>query len=218
MRSISVLSLLMILIMGSSYAGKKHKHKHHHKFDDVKKWEKIFEDPKRDEWQKPELVLKLLSLSENAKVADIGSATGYFPVRLARMLPKGRVWGVDIEPNLVNYLNQRAQKERITNLFSVLGTYSDPLIPEPVNLIIIVDTYHHIQKRVSYLKGLKKYLSPGGSIVIIDFKKGKLPFGPPDKMKLAPKSVQSEFKQAGLKLTAKNEELPYQYFLKFQSE
>src|SRR3990167_1183974 len=72
-------------------------HDAHHRFDDADAWAARFEDPKRDAWQKPDEVIAALALPPDAKVADIGSATGYFPVRFAKALPQGRVFGVDVE-------------------------------------------------------------------------------------------------------------------------
>jgi cyclopropane fatty-acyl-phospholipid synthase-like methyltransferase len=216
-----ILKLVFILIITScshTQSNTKHsKHSHHHRFDDAKKWEKIFEDQSRDKWQKPDEVLAALKIEKNSIVADIGSATGYFPVRIAKIVDKGRVWGIDIEPNLVNFLNDRAKKENINNLFSILGTYDDPLIPEPVDHIFIVDTYHHINHRIHYLKKLKSKLKKKGKIIIIDFKKEKLSFGPKLKMKISHQDVTKEFLKAGFRLSQKIDILPHQYVLVFQN-
>lgn len=197
----------------------KYKHEHgHHRFDDAKKWAGIFEDKKRDQWQKPEVVLKALALKPTDRVADIGAATGYFPVRLAKQVQRGRVWAVDIEPNLVRYLNERAEKEKIGNLYSILGAMDDPLIPEKVDVILIVNTYHHIGKRERYFKNLKKYLRTGGRLAIVDFRMGDLPVGPKDPMKLSKATVISEMKKAGYQLQRDVPGLPYQYLLTFTSQ
>jgi cyclopropane fatty-acyl-phospholipid synthase-like methyltransferase len=210
-----------LVFINSSYAAdKKYHHKkgrgQHHRFDNAKKWSKIFEDSNRDKWQNPDLVLKTVGIKKNSIIADIGSATGYFPVRLSKVATKGRVWGIDIEPNLVNFLNKRAKREKITNLYSILGTYSDPLIPETVDFIFMVNTYHHISKRKQYFKKLKSSLKENGKLVIIDFKQGKLPFGPKDKMKIKKAQIIKELNDAGHKLVADHEILKYQYFLVFQ--
>ena len=136
----------------NSYHGSDHQSGgHQHRFDNVEKWAAKFEDSKRDAWQMPERVIQELKLRKGQRVADIGSATGYFPVRLAKTVSDGRVWGIDIEPNMVAFLNERARKEGLDNLFSVLGSAGDPLLPEKVDLILIVDTYHHLGNRSQYL-------------------------------------------------------------------
>ena len=213
-----IISMLVTLLTLSCSHHKKHGHSGHHKhhrFQDAKKWEKVFEDPARDKWQKPNLVLNTLGIRSTDTIADIGSATGYFPVRLAKKAKRGMVYAIDIEPNLVAFLNERAQKEGIKNLISLLGTPSTPLIPKPVNLILTVDTYHHIGERIQYFRNLRSKLKKGGRLVIIDFKKGELPFGPSDKMKIAPKEVIEELKKAGYFLKESPDILPYQYILVF---
>lgn len=213
------LSIIYIFLISIGFIScqSKHSHKgHHHKFDDTKKWAKIFEAKKRDAWQEPEKVIKALKVKRNSKIADIGSATGYFPVRLARVANKGRVWGVDVEPNLVNYLNERAKTEKIDNLFSILGTYSDPLIPDKVDYIFMVNTYHHVSNRIEYFKNLKKSLTKNGQVVIIDFRKGKLPFGPKDKMKISKSNIIKEMKAAGYIVKSEHNFLKYQNIISFQ--
>ncbi|MDA8792469.1 class I SAM-dependent methyltransferase, partial [Bacteriovoracaceae bacterium] len=189
---------------------------HHHRFDDANHWSKIFEDPTRDKWQKPNYVIKKLNIEKNFIIADIGSATGYFPIRLSKVVSQGRVWGIDVEPNLINYLNNRVKKEKITNLFSILGTFKDPLIPEPVDLVIMVNTYHHITNRIKYLKTITPHLKSGGRIAIIDFKAGDLPIGPKKEMKISKNKIIQEFKSANYKLSSEDVDLPYQFILIFK--
>jgi len=185
----------------------------HHRFDDAEKWAKVFEAKERDAWQKPDYVLALLDLPPDAKVADIGSSTGYFAVRFARTLPEGRVYGVDIEPEMDRYLKERAAREGIENLTTVLGAPDDPRIPEPVDLIFVCNTYHHIEERVAYFAARREDLLPGGRIAIVDFLPGDLPIGPPAAMKIPPEGVTDELGKAGYVLLAHDGELPYQYVL-----
>lgn len=212
-----ILMLIPITLLSCAHGPKHSHHGHHkhHRFQNAKKWAKVFEDPKRDKWQKPDLVFKTLGIRKTDTIADIGSATGYFPVRLAKKAKKGMVYGIDIEPNLVEFLNNRAQEEGLNNLISVLGTPQNPLVPKPVDLILTVDTYHHFSNRVAYFKNLHSKLKKGGRLVIIDFKKGDLPVGPRDKMKIAPSQVIDELKQAGYFLKESPDILPYQYILVF---
>jgi cyclopropane fatty-acyl-phospholipid synthase-like methyltransferase len=171
-----------------------------------------FEDPARDAWQRPEEVIRALGLASGASVADIGAATGYFPVRFAKALPQGRVFGVDIEPSMVEYLAERARREGISNLQAVLASPDDPKIPEPVDLIIVVDTYHHLADRSAYFRRLATSLKPGGRVAIIDFKP-ESKMGPMEK--LAPSQVLGELAEAGYSLVAQPALLPEQYFLIF---
>jgi predicted O-methyltransferase YrrM len=188
-------------------------HSAHHRFEDPERWAPVFESKERDRWQKPEAVLAALKLQPTMKAADIGAATGYFTVRLARALPQGKVWGVDIEPKMVQYLDRRAAKEGLAQrLVGVVGTATDAKIPEPVDLIFICNTYHHIGERTAYFKQLATKLSAGGRIAIVDFKLGKIPVGPPEQQRVPPEQLARELGPAGYKqLTLDTTTLPYQY-------
>jgi len=190
----------------------------HHRFEDAEKWAGIFENPERDAWQKPDELIRSLEIPVDAVIADIGSATGYFPVRFSRLATEGKVYGVDIEKTLVNYLNSRAKKENLSNLVSILGEPDDPKIPERADLVFICDTYHHIRDRGDYFENLKQYIQTEGRLVVVDFKLGDLPVGPPDKHKLAPDVVREELTGAGYRQVPHALELPYQYILVFDLE
>jgi SAM-dependent methyltransferase len=186
-----------------------------HRFENAEEWAKRFEEPERDVWQKPDEVVKALALPPDAKVADIGAGTGYFAARLARAVPQGRVYGVDIEPDMARYLGERAKREGLSNLEAVLGEPGDTKLPEPVDVGLIVDTYHHIGDRVAYMRRLGERLRPGGRVVIIDFRV-ESPKGPPREHKLSPEQVREELESAGYRLTQTHDFLPDQYFLVFQ--
>jgi SAM-dependent methyltransferase len=190
---------------------------HQHRFSDAEKWAKAFDDPERDAWQKPHEVLQALKLAPDAAVADIGSGTGYFAVRLAHRVPKGRVYGVDAEPDMVRYLTERAKREGLTNLAVVAAKPNDPGIPSAVDLVILVDTYHHVPDRERYFKNLKKSLKPGGRLAIIDFTLDS-PVGPPKRARIPADAVKKELARAGYALAEEHAFLPYQYFLVFRPQ
>lgn len=185
-----------------------------HRFEDAETWASRFEDPARDAWQKPEEVIAALALPPDAKVADVGSATGYFAVRLAKALPKGHVYGVDIEADMARYLTERARREGLGNLTAVLGEPADPKLPEPVDLVLVVDTYHHISERTAYFRKLLGSLTPRGRVAIIDYRKGQ-PKGPPEQHRLEPAQVRQELEAAGYRFVEEHGFLPNQYFLLF---
>jgi SAM-dependent methyltransferase len=186
----------------------------HQRFEDAERRSKIFDDPARDAWQKPEEVLRALALPSDAAVADIGSGTGYFAVRLARAVPQGRVYGADLEPDMVRFLNERAAKERLPNLTSHGAAPDDPRLPAPVDLVLVVDTYHHIGDRARYFSRLRKALKPGARVAIIDFKPDS-PVGPRHG-RIAAAQVDAEMARAGFRPAASHGFLPYQYFLVFE--
>jgi SAM-dependent methyltransferase len=188
---------------------------HQHSFGDADKWAKVFDDPERDAWQKPHDVIRALGLKPDAIVADIGAGTGYFSVRFAHMLPQGRVYGVDIEPDMVKYLADRAKREGLKNVTAVAGKPGDPRLPEKADLVVLVDVYHHVEDRERYFRNLQKSLKPGGRVAVIDFRMDS-PVGPPQRARIAPERVKDELKRAGYALAQEHAFLPNQYFLVFQ--
>ncbi len=191
----------------------------HHRHADVQAYIAALEDPARDAYQKPEEVVKALALRPGEVVADIGSGPGYFTLRLARAVGEsGRVYAVDINPDMVRYLNRRVRDAGLHNVVSVLSEPDDPLLPDAsVDCFLIVDTWHHIGNPAHYLALLKRMLKPGGRIVQIDFQKRELPVGPPVSMKIAREDLVREMEAAGFRLTAEHTFLPYQYFLVFEA-
>lgn len=204
-----------VAALATSLALAQHGHQPMHRhFSDAERWAQVFDDPARDAWQKPDQVVAALQLAPDARVADIGSGTGYFAVRLARAVPQGAVTGADLEPDMVNYLNARAAKEKLANLRAIVAAPDDPRLPEPVDLVLVVDTYHHIGARQDYFARLRERLRPGGRIAIIDFKLDS-PTGPPASGRVAPEVVEKEMAQAGYRRIAAHDFLPNQYFLVF---
>ncbi len=187
---------------------------HQHSFSGAEKWAHVFDDPRRDAWQKPHEVIEALAPKPDAVIADIGSGTGYFAMRLANMVPKGRVYGVDIEPDMVKYLAERAKREKRDNVIALAGAPDDPRLPEKADLILMVDVFHHIDDRAGYFRKLRASLKPGGRVAIIDFRLDS-PEGPPKAARIAPERVIAELKGAGYTLAREHRFLPSQYFLVF---
>jgi cyclopropane fatty-acyl-phospholipid synthase-like methyltransferase len=185
-----------------------------HRFDDPARFAKSFDDPSREAWQMPARVIDALQLKSGMKIADIGAGTGYFSTRLARV-PGVSVFAVDIEPKMIEYLKQRAHKEGLHNINGVLAGAASPNLPEPVDVILVVDTYHHLPNRPAYFRDLRKSLRPGGRIAIVDFRKDA-PDGPPVHFRFTPQQIEDEMKQAGYELHVSHDFLPRQHFLIFK--
>lgn len=174
------------------------------RYEGAQEWALVFDDPARDAWQKPDEVIRALALPPDAVIADIGSGTGYFAVRLARAVPRGRVFGVDIEPDMVRYLNERAQRENLPNLLAYRGDADDPRLPAPVDLAILVGVYHHIGTREQYFRRVRAALKRGGRVAIIDA------------FRIPPEQVKRELARAGFEFVQEHSFLPDQYFLVFR--
>ena len=209
--------MLLWLAAAGAQAPQNAPHTHQHSFSGAERWARTFDDPARDQWQKPHEVIQALRLAPDAAVADIGAGTGYFAARLAHMVPKGRVFAVDIEPDMVRYLAERAQREQVPNLQAVLGKPDDPRLPAKVDRVLLVDTYHHIDDRVAYFRRLRESLRPGGEVAIVDFTL-ESPVGPPPAARIAAQQVRDEMQSAGYTLAAEHTFLPHQYFLVFKPQ
>jgi predicted methyltransferase len=189
-----------------------------HSFADVPYWTKVFDDPKRDDWQKPREMVAALGLQPGQTVADLGAGTGYLSRYLADAVgPSGSVLAVEVEPTLVTHLRERAEQGGIDNLIPVLGSVDSARLPaRGVDLIVILDTYHHLDHRHAYLPTLRAFLVPGGRVAVVDWRAGQLPEGPPPEHKLPRQQVIDEMRAAGFTLATEHEFLPYHYFLIFE--
>jgi len=206
--------LLGAVLFGQSSAQEKTQPDHMEHHFDPKQSAKSFDDPARDAWQMPDRVIEALDLRPGQIVADIGAGTGYFTVRLAKSAAAPKVYAVDIEPSMVSYLKERAGQERLNNVVAVQAAADTPNLPETVDLVLIVDTYHHIGSREAYFRNLAKSLKAGGRVAIIDFKPDS-PEGPPKEFRFTPEQVKSEMSKAGYRLAAQHNFLPRQHFLIF---
>ena len=183
-----------------------------HRFRSAEEWAKIFDDPTRDAWQKPDEVVALAKIEPGMIVADLGAGTGYFEPHLSRAVgPTGRVLALDVEPDMIRYLKDRGARDGWTNVEARLAATDDPgLADASVDRVLVVDTWHHVPARVEYAKKLRSALRAKGLVVIVDFTK-ESKNGPPPQHRLAPESVRQELATAGLSAEIVVENLPDQY-------
>lgn len=177
----------------------------------------MLESPERDAYQMPEEVIEALRLQPGQRVADIGSGSGYFSLRLAKAVgPGGVVYAVDIDPEMIRHLNRRVRDAGLDNVRTILADPNDPLLADSsVDRIFICNTWHHIEDRSAYLNLMKRVLRPNGKVVHVDFHMKELPFGPPLEMKIAREDLIRQMETAGFELAREETFLPYQYFLIF---
>jgi len=137
---------------------------------ETKEWIQNLDRPERIAGLKIDKVLPLLKLKPGDKVADIGAGAGAFSLPLAKAVaPSGKVYAVDIDPGLLDYIAQKAKKENVDNIQTVKGEFSDPKVPaRDVDLAFFHDVLHHIENRQAYLKALATYIKPTGRIALIE--------------------------------------------------
>jgi SAM-dependent methyltransferase len=116
---------------------------------------------------------------------------------------------------MLDHIRKRALGDRLTNVVTLLSSGSSPNLSRPVDVVLVVDTYHHLPNRPAYFHELQKSLAPGGRVAIIDFRKDS-PDGPPPEFRFEAGQIVGEMKQAGYELDAQYDFLPRQHFLVFR--
>lgn len=199
-------------------------HHHHQKgeaneFMNKSKFENLverFENPERENWQKPAEVMKFLGKLKGKTLVDIGAGTGYFAFRLAPSVKT--IIAADVDERFLEYIQKKNETFKYTNLFTRKAEYDSPPVKKnEADLVFSVNVYHHIENRIAYFTELYNKMQKGSSLVIVDFKKGDFPQGPPDSMKIGESQVVVELQKAGFKkVKVDTQTLPYQYMVKMQ--
>jgi SAM-dependent methyltransferase len=129
-----------------------------------------FDSPGRDERLQINRVMDILGIAAGKSVADIGAGSGWFTVRAARRVgADGLVYAVDINPEAVKYVGERAQKEQLQNVKTILSKADDPLLPaDSVDAVLMLKTYHEVAQPVVLLRNLRGALRPGAKVGVID--------------------------------------------------
>ena len=181
---------------------------------ELKRW--IYEGGGRDAWQKPDEVMRALAIAPGAHVADIGSGGGYFTFRFARAVgASGRVYAVDIDEDMLRQLGERAHREGLTAVETILAEPHDPKLPAGgVDLIFLCNTYHHLDNHTDYFRRLRGALGPGGRVAIVELR-GEGWLGRLFRHSTRKDVLQSEMEAAGYRLEQQFDFLGRQHFLIF---
>ena len=173
--------------------------------------------PERAEEEQPDRALTVIGIRPGSTVADIGAGSGYFTVRLARLVgPQGKVYANDLQAGMLSLLRRRLSVERIANVEPVLGTVDDPrLPPASLDLILLVDVYHEFSAPQLMLRRMREALKPGGRLVLLEYRAEdpRVPIRPEHKMTVA--QAKLEVENEAFTLAAVHEELPWQHILIF---
>jgi ubiquinone/menaquinone biosynthesis C-methylase UbiE len=178
----------------------------------------LLEGSDRDVWQRPDHVMDALSIAEGSVVADLGAGSGWFTIRLARRVaPSGRVFAEDIQPQMIEVIRRRVQRENLNRIVEVTpGTPVDPRLPtNTLDAVLIVDTYYEMEHPVTLLRNVARALKHDGKVGIVNFTKAGGGPGPPMEERVDAERVIRDANAAGLRLIARPEILRYQYMLVF---
>jgi tRNA A58 N-methylase Trm61 len=176
------------------------------------------ERTEREIEEMPDSALDAIGLRPGMTVADVGAGSGYFTVRLSRRVgPEGKVYAQDIQPEMLRLLRRRLDKANFTNVITVLGTESDPKLPEnALDLILMVDVYHEFAQPQAMLRKLRQALKDDGRMVLLEYRKEDpwVPIRPEHKMSVA--EAKLEVEDEGFLLERVGRELPRQHILIFK--
>jgi 2-polyprenyl-3-methyl-5-hydroxy-6-metoxy-1,4-benzoquinol methylase len=190
---------------------------HMRPFEDLERYIAFLERADRAVWQKPDDVIAALGLRGTETVMDLGAGSGYFAFRLAKALPQGKVIAAEIEPEMIRHIHHKALTESVRNIEPRLIQARDPEMPEGVDLVFVCDVLHHVADRPSWLAKITKTMRYGAELVLIEFKEGELPEGPPESVKISRDELVQLVTDAGLVLASERADLlPYQTFLIFR--
>ena len=174
----------------------------------------------RDQEERPSRAVAALKLKPGDFVADVGAGSGYYTERLAKQVgPTGKVYATDIQPEMLALAERRMKKARLSNVELVLGTEDDPRLPRgTLDLVLMVDVYHELQRPQEMLRRLKPTLAPGGRLVLVEFRKEdpRVPIRDEHKMSVA--EAKLELEAEGYRLDRVIDVLPWQHILVFVVE
>ncbi|OFW14648.1 MAG: methyltransferase type 11 [Acidobacteria bacterium RIFCSPLOWO2_12_FULL_67_14] len=172
----------------------------------------------RDREEAPGQALRIIGITPGSAVADVGAGSGYFTLRMARMVgPSGRVYANDIQQGMLDIIREKVETMRLDNVTLVLGTQDDPrLPPASLDLALMVDVYHELQAPQAMLQKLHGALKPQGRLVLLEYREEdpSVPILPLHKMSVAVAKLEVEHE--GFRLARVNEDLPWQHVLIFE--
>jgi predicted methyltransferase len=176
----------------------------------------LLNSPDRDLWQKPDQIMDALLIAEGSVVADVAAGDGWFTIHLAhRVGPNGLVYAEDIQPEMIEAIGRRVQREGLQNVRAVLGTASNPRLPQGIDAVLIVDAYHEMDDPVTVLRNVARSLKPQGRLGLVDFNPGGGGPGPASDERVDPQSIISAAEAAGLELVTREPVPPFQFLLVF---
>jgi ubiquinone/menaquinone biosynthesis C-methylase UbiE len=177
-------------------------------------WIKTLDAPARLGNMKVGELMAALKITRGQTVADIGAGSGALSGPLALETgPTGVMYAVDIDKQLLAHIAQRAADQKIPNIKTVLGEFTDPKLPTPIDLALINDVLHHIENRAVYLRSLASYVKPGGRIAVVDYRPEKSSHRAQPELVVSEQQTDEWMRAAGMRLTEKVELFDDKFFV-----
>ena len=170
----------------------------------------------RESEERTDLLMDALNLKPGMTVADIGAGSGYFTVPMATRVAPGIVYGTDIQPEMLAFLEARARTEKLTNIKGILGDTGDAMLPvASVDLVLLVDAYHEFDQPLEMMTSIARALKPGGRVALVEYRgeDPEVPIKPLHKMTEA--QARRELEAAGLVWIRTDARLPLQHLMWF---
>lgn len=173
----------------------------------------------RSEEENTELAINNLPINETSNVADVGAGSGFYTFRIAPQVPEGKVYAVDIQQDALDYIKNKAEKQNVDNVFTVLGTEKSPNLPgNSMDLIIMVDVYHELAFPKEMLQNIRKSLKPDGKLLLIEYRGEDPTLAIKPLHKMTVNQVKKELEANGFKLASNGQFLNIQHFLVFEKD
>jgi ubiquinone/menaquinone biosynthesis C-methylase UbiE len=183
---------------------------------DPKQYQQTLENPERIAGLQVDRVVKALGVKPGMRIADVGAGTGVFSLPFAKAVgPGGKVYAIDVDSGLLAIAKEKASGAGLANIDTIVAGPTDPKVPEPVDILFICDTMHHLPNQAEYVKQFAKLLKPGGRVAVIDFKEGNWPAGH-ESFKITPAQVDEWMQAAGLTRSAAHDFLATNFFHVYQ--
>jgi ubiquinone/menaquinone biosynthesis C-methylase UbiE len=176
------------------------------------------ERAEREREERPQLVLDALQIQPGQTVVDLGCGSGYYAFRMSKLVgANGKVFAVDIEERMLQFVRQRAQREAITNITPIRSTASDPnLPPESVDLLLMVDVYHELEFPFEVMQKVREALKPGGRVALVEYRAEDPKVMIKEVHKMTQKQIIKEMKAVGLRPSQTITTLPLQHLAIFE--
>ncbi len=157
------------------------------------------ERPSREQQEKPSQVIKSLNLKPTETIADIGAGSGYFSFRIAELVPDGKVFAVDIQPEMLDIIDFLKEENKVNNIETILGTIKNPNLPKnSVDTVLMVDAYHEFEYPQEVMENIVSSLKLGGQVVLAEYRRENPLIPIKNLHKMTQKQVKKEMNKVGL--------------------